>query len=459
MAEGKRPRRRKTAMRVGRVSRTARLGVVGAKAAARWASTYLARGERRAAKREEVVLRTADDVARTMGDMKGVAMKLGQIMSLMGGAVPEEFADRMATLQSNAPPMAFALVEQVFLEEFGKRPRELFARFEQRPFAAASIGQVHRAWLADGTAVAVKVQYPGVREAIDHDLSNLGLMFTLTGMAAKGFDPRPVIRDLERGVRDELDYRKEAANQRRFGAIYAGHPFIRIPRVYDEHSSSRVIVQEFIDGRPFLTARQLSEAERNRVAEIVYRFNFGTMHRFGLFQADPHAGNYLLLADGRVAFVDYGCVVEFAPKVREELNSLIAGVVQGDIERWRRGMEAIGYVPKDGSFTTEELWEHMRIFYCFVEDDVTFTPELAAAIARRNVTLTGETGTINRQLNIPEGMIFTQRINFGLAGLMATLRARGPWKSIIAEYVLDAEPATELGRQEAAWRLHGGAGK
>jgi predicted unusual protein kinase regulating ubiquinone biosynthesis (AarF/ABC1/UbiB family) len=310
---------------------------------------------------------------------------------------------------------------------------------------------VHRAQLRDHTDVAVKVQYPGVEQAIRADLANLGAVFGLAGLAARGFEPGPMVEDLRTGISAELDYRLEAAQQQRFGRIYEGHPFIKIPRVFPESGSGRVLVQEFVKGKPFAAAREMSQAERDRIAEIIFRFTFGSMHRHGLFQADPHAGNYLLLDDGRVAFLDFGCISEFDASVLTNINELIAGVVTGDIERWRRAMEAIGYIPNGVDLTTEELWQQLKVYYTFImEDGVTFTPELAAALVRQNLQLTGEVGRINRQLNIPRGVVFTQRITFGFAGLMASIRATGPWRSITCEYVLHDPPSTPLGRQSAA---------
>jgi predicted unusual protein kinase regulating ubiquinone biosynthesis (AarF/ABC1/UbiB family) len=442
-------------VRAGRVRRAAKLAAVAARGAAGWVGAHLRPGaHQRKAARERVMLRTADDVARAMGDMKGVAMKVGQILSLMNGAVPEGVADRMATLQSNAPPMSPALVTQVFRDELGARPRDIFRRFEMEPFAAASIGQVHRAVLPDSTEVAVKVQYPGVREAIEHDLANVGLMFGLAGMVAKGLDTGPIIRDLQEGIGNELDYRREAASQQRFGELFAGHPFIVVPRVFPDISTGRVLVQEFVHGKPFASARALPQAERDRVAEVIFRFTFGCMHRFGLFQGDPHAGNYLLLPGGRVAFLDYGCVVEFSEERRQQLNAMIGGIVTGDLEAWRSGMVDVGYVPADLPLTTAELWDHMRIYYSFIlEDGVRFTPELAGALVRHNLALNGDAGRVNRQLNIPGGMVFTQRINFGFTGLMAALQAAGPWKGITEEYVLGRDPVTPLG--EASRRAMG----
>jgi predicted unusual protein kinase regulating ubiquinone biosynthesis (AarF/ABC1/UbiB family) len=438
-------------IRQSRLGRSLTLAAAAGRGVFRNALAFLP-GRNRAQRREQAMLRTAEDVAQVMGNMKGVTMKVGQILSLMGGAVPEGFADRLSTLQSSAPPMAPGLVHRVFEEDFGRPPSKLFRRFEEHPFAAASIGQVHRAQLDDGTPVAVKVQYPGVAEAIGADLANLNAIFGLAGLAARGFDPGPVVEDLRRGIAGELDYRLEVENQQRFYELFEGHPFIRIPRVYPELGSGRVLVQEFIEGKPFAAAKEMPAALRNRYAEAIFRFTFGCIHRYGLFQSDPHAGNYLLLDDGSVAFLDFGCVTDFEPRLRKGINELIAGVLTKDLPRWRAALEAIGYVPQGAALTNEELWEQMRIYYTFIlEDNTPFTPEVSAAMIRQNLQLTGEVGRINRQLNIPQGVVFTQRITFGFTGLMSSIRAVGPWRSITAEYVLHEEPCTELGRLSAAF--------
>src|SRR5207245_2902001 len=175
-------------------------------------------------KRDESVMRTAEDVVRTMGEMKGAVMKFGQILSLMSGIVPPEMMTELSALQSSAPPMAFNLVEDVFEREFGRPPGRVFRRFQREPFAAASIGQVHRAELSDGTRVAVKVQYPGVRQAIEHDLSNVAMMIAMAGAVSRGLDAGPIVRDLREGVRAELDYLRQAEADERLYAHVGGPP-------------------------------------------------------------------------------------------------------------------------------------------------------------------------------------------------------------------------------------------
>ncbi len=437
-------------IRGGRVLRTAGPAALGARVVARWASTYLGRPGGRQARQDRVMLRTAEDVTRTLGEMKGAAMKIGQVLSLMTGVVPPEVAAGLAGLHANAPPMVYALVERVFKEEYGKRPDELFRRFEREPFAAASIGQVHRAELREGGIVAVKVQYPGVREAIDADLANIGAFLGMAGLVAKGLDTGPIVNDLKEGIRAELDYRREAAWQSRFGEIFAGHAFVRVPRVHQELSTGRVLVQEYLAGRPFSAARSFDQPGRDRVAEILFRFAFGNFYRHRLFNGDPHPGNYLLLEDGRIGFVDYGCIAEFPPEAVTRFEVLLRALFADDLPGWRTAAEEVGILRPGAPFTTEELYEHMHWFWKPVLGErVTFTPELAGEMVRRNTQATGEGGAINRQLNIPPGMVFHSRINLGLAGLLGGLNATGPWQGIIREYIDGEPPCTALGMDSA----------
>ena len=386
-----------------------------------------------------------------MGEMKGAVMKVGQILSLMTGVLPDEMAGQLSSLQANAPPMAYNLVEDVFRDAYGMPPTKVFRHFERAPFAAASIGQVHRATLSDGTQLAVKVQYPGVREAIDHDLANVGIMLGLSGLVARGLNVAQLTQDLNDGIRGELDYLREAKWQQRFYDIFDGHPFIRVPRVIHELTTPTVLVQEYLPGKPFAHAKTLSQAERDRIGEIIYRFAFGSLYRYGLFHGDPHPGNYVLLDDGSIGFVDYGCVAEFGEATLEGFKRIIRALLCGDHEAWRAATEDIGILLPNAPFSTEALYEHMHWYWAPVLDtEVEFTPGLAGEMVRRNTQTTGLGGQINRHCNVPEGMVFLTRINFGLAGLFAGLHAKGPWRAIVEEYVEEARPSTELGRLSAA---------
>lgn len=438
-----------------RLTRTGSVAFLAARVAARWVLARLP-GFGSAGRRERLTKAAGEDVARTTGAMKGAAMKVGQVLSMMTGFVPSEFSEQLTGLYDSAPPMPWPTVEQVLRDAYGGRLSRVFRDIEEEPFAAASIGQVHRAVLRDGSRVAVKVQYPGVRDAVRHDLANLGALVTLLAQAAPGLNGPQIASDLRAGIEAELDYVRECENQRRFYERFAGHPFIRVPRPFPELVRPTVLVQEYLEGRPLREAMARPEAERNRIAEIIFRFAFGSLYRFGLFNGDPHPGNYLLLPNGAVGFVDYGCVASFDRAVLEKFGRVIRAVVRREKEEWRRAVEDVGILRRDAPFATEELFEHMHWYWApILEPEVTFTPELAAEMVRRNTETTGRGGEINRYCSIPEGMVFLTRINFGLAGMLGSLRARGPWQAITLEYVDGNPPSTELGRISAAWARGG----
>ena len=430
----------------GRIARSVRPATLAGRTFVRWMGTYASFGSRRQAAREQFALRTAEDVRRTMGEMKGAIMKFGQILSLMTGVMPDDMLEELAVLQADAPPMAYSLVEEVFDEQYGRSPQKVFRRFEKEPFAAASIGQVHRAVLHDGTPVAVKVQYPGVREAIEHDLANVGMMITLGAKFSQGLEAGPIVRDLKEGILGELDYLREAEWQQRFREKFEGHAFIYVPRVFHELTTSRVIVQEYVKGRPFSAALVMDQAERNRIGEIIFRYAFGSIYRHGLFNGDPHPGNYLLRDDGTVAFVDYGCVAEFSHETIAAFGRVLHALFDDDREAWRRAIVDNGILRADAPFTTEELFDHMHWYWePLLHERLAFDPQLASEMIRHNTQTTGQGGRINEFCNVPEGQGFLTRINFGLAGVLANLRAEGPWRAIVREWVEGEPPSTELG--------------
>src|SRR5437763_5637184 len=226
----------------GFAGRNARLATLGAKAGASYAVHTARRAgaspERRAELDEAHQLRTATQVAEALGDMKGALMKLGQMASYIDDGMPTPIRDALASLQQDAPPMSVELCAAVVREGLGGDPERVFAQWDPVPIAAASIGQVHRAATRSGLAVAVKVQYPGVDQAIGADLQNAELLYRVMGMVFKGLDPAPLAEELAERFTEELDYRKEAANQREFAAVFAGHPFIHIPAVVDRYSTA-----------------------------------------------------------------------------------------------------------------------------------------------------------------------------------------------------------------------------
>ncbi|MFL5974554.1 MAG: ABC1 kinase family protein, partial [Solirubrobacterales bacterium] len=335
-----------------RVRRSARVGRLAAGQAARQLGTKtanLARSEDAAnAALEKRQVEAAEQIVAALGTMKGAAMKLGQVLSFLDvGLVPEpyreEFQRKLGQLRDAAPKVRFSDMRKVIESELDEPLEETFAAFEHQPIAAASIGQVYRARLHDGRDVAVKVQYPGVAQAVRADMQNLGMILRLMKRIAPGLDVKATAEEVRSRIGDELDYELEAQNQRSLARIFRGHPFIVVPDVVTSLTHEKVIVSEFVSGLGFDAIKQLDQATRDRVGEIVFRFFFGCMYRHHQFSGDPHPGNFLLLDDGRVAFLDFGLFKVMPADLSEiELACQRAGA-EGDADELHRIWAATGF--------------------------------------------------------------------------------------------------------------------
>ncbi len=455
---------------IGATSRSQRnvvLATAAGRAGAGWAGDRARRVFADAARREELdearQLRTAEQVAETLGNLKGAMMKLGQMASYLDQGLPEPVRDALAQLQQDAPPMAPELAAGVVVAELGARPEVLFAEWDPVPIAAASIGQVHRALTHDGRAVAVKVQYPGVDDAIRGDLDNAGLIFGAMRALFPGLDPKPLVQELRDRITEELDYRLEAENQRLFAEYYRDHPFIAIPAVVDELCATRVLTTELATGARFAEVTGWSPEQRDLAGETIYRFVFGSLYRLGAFNGDPHPGNYLFGPDGQVTFLDYGLVKRFTPTDLRPFQDMIQAMVQDrDVAAFRRIVEAVGLLRPDNGFTDAQIGDYFGHFYEFVTEDqpLTMTQAYASETVKRFFDTTGDHGEIMKAANVPGSMVIIQRINLGLYAVLGELGATANWRHIAEELWpwVGAEPVTELGHREAAWRASTGRG-
>ena len=439
--------------------------LVTARAATRagrgWAMHRARRTFADAGRREELDLehqiRTATEVAETLGNLKGAMMKLGQMASFLHQGMPEPVRDALAQLQQDAPPMAPELAAGVIAAELGQAPEELFAEWDPIPIASASIGQVHRAVTRDGRAVAVKVQYPGVDEAIRGDLDNAGLLFGAMKAMFPGLDPKPLVAELRERIVEELDYEIEADNQRLFAEYYRGHPFIHVPEVVGELSTGRVLTTELATGARFAEVKTWSQEQRNLAAETIYRFVFGSLYRLGAFNGDPHPGNYLFGPDGRVTFLDFGLVKRFSAEDLEPFERMLrAMVMDRDVAAYRLIVEEVGLLRPDPAFTDEQIGEYFGHFYEFVLEygEVEITQEYASATVGRFFDTSGDHGEIMKAANVPPSFVIIQRINLGIYALLGELGAVADWRRIADELWpwVDAAPSTPLGELEAHWR-------
>src|SRR3954462_4809914 len=361
-----------------RVARTARVSGLAAGQAARHLGTRAANVARTEEGRDKALerrhLEAAEQIVAALGTMKGAAMKLGQGMSFLdGGLVPEEhreeFQRKLGQLRDSAPKVRFADMRKVIESELDEPLTETFAELDEEPVAAASIGQVYRARLHDGRQVAVKVQYPGVAQAVRADLQNLGLLLRAAKRMAPGLDPKAMAREIRERMTEELDYEHEAQAQRQFARAWRGHPFVVIPDVVTSLSRERVLVSEWIDGIGFEEVKRLPQTERDRFGEIVFRFFFGSLYRLGHFSGDPHPGNYLLMPDGRVAFMDFGMTKRIpADQIEREAGVIRAGLEGDAVALHSRLVEMGFYAGDDAEVEPERLLAHMQAlqgFYAF----------------------------------------------------------------------------------------------
>lgn len=452
--------------RRGRVGRTAPLvGLAG-----RTAGEAVVKSLRRRARGGDGTdfhERNAERYAEHLGRSKGVLMKAGQILSFttLTAAVPDSsqsvYQRALARLQDSAPPMPADTVAEVVEEELGAPPDAVFAEFEPVPIGAASIGQVHAARLHDGRRVAVKVQYPGVDEAIRADLQNTELLATFL-QVVKGFMPnsialdvRSVAAEVSARIGEEIDYLTEARNQTLFADAYRGHPFIRVPEVHPELTTSRVLTMDFADGMRFADAVDASAPLRDSWGEVITRFALGGVRRLHVFHADPHPGNYLFHDDGTVTFLDFGCIKRIDGGRVRLMQRALNAAVDADADELVAVMRTMGFFgPKVVPDPQAALaWFSVGLVGLTGPQPYTYdSAHLPSAAVKFSPV--GPHADLVKLLSLdPEYTMFS-RIDLGLLAVLGSLGATGPWEAIRSEWDRGGAPATPLGESDAAfWKV------
>lgn len=446
----------------GRWRRSAPLAALSARTAGEAVVVGL-RSKVKGTDKSQFYVRTAERYADLLGCSKGALMKAGQMLSFVSvtPAVPAEFQEvyqaALMRLCDDAPPMAPELARSVLERELGRRAESAFAEFDWEPLAAASIGQVHAARLHDGRPVAVKIQYPGVAEAIESDLKNgellvafLGLMLGLSARKPS-FDLRGVAAEIGARITDELNYKLEAANQAKFASVYRGHPFIRVPEVIGELCADGVLTQELVKGKSWNEALTCDTALRNSWAEAIYRFAYGNILHFCAFNSDMHPGNYLFHDDGSVSFLDYGCVNRLR---RGQVDAMIAvgrPCLRGDVRgTWQASVEG-GFCRATDPVAADEVYEFWRgpweLFWG--EQPFTITPERVAKWIGYKYSPTGHSANAFRYFTPSPEYAFMGRIELTAASLMAELGATNNWRSMANEFFEGADPQTDLGKLDS----------
>jgi predicted unusual protein kinase regulating ubiquinone biosynthesis (AarF/ABC1/UbiB family) len=444
-----------------RLGRTARFGGMVAGQGLKWAGTRVANrartDEAAQAAQGARALQTADELVARLGEMKGAAMKLGQVLSTIDfDLVPpgerEQFKERLAALRDQAPKAPFKDLRRLMERELGGRLSDHFAQFDEEAIAAASIGQVHRAVTRDGREVAVKVQYPGVAEAVETDLRNIGLLMPLVKRLAPGLDAKAIAAELRDRVGEELDYELEAQHQRTVARAFRGHPFIRVPAVDTRLSTRRVLVTELVHGQDFSRVKQLPEADRDRFGEIVFRFFYGLLMHESLAAGDPHPGNYLLCEDGRVCFLDFGLMRHMEPEYLAAERSLARAVLADDAGEVHRGLAELGYLPDPGAFDPQRVLEQLTVAgeWYFTTGFRRMDPEYVRMTIELSSSPRSPYFEEMRQQTIPPQALLLRRMEGLIFSVLGELRAGADWGALALEYIADQPPSTPLGEQDAA---------
>lgn len=451
----------------GRVSRTARVGGLVTGQSLRWAGmrtvNRVRTPERAAAAESDRTAALVNQLVDQLGQMRGAAMKVGQMISMvdfdgLAEDQQDELQRKLAALRDDVAPVPFAQLEKLMRREFGGPLARVFSEFDERAFAAASIGQVHRATTVGGDDVVVKVQYPGVAEAVETDLRNATLLLPLVRRLAPGLDAKALLAELRDRIGEELDYELEAQNQRRIERLVRGHPLLRVPRVLTDLSTRRVLVSEYVVGERFEAVRRTEEAQRDRYGEIVFRFFFGLLYRDRIALGDPHPGNYLLCPDGRVCFLDFGLLRDVEVTRVNEERTIARAVRDRDAPALKAALITGGYLPtgRADAVDADSALGLMRMaikWYAapgerrFTSGDARRRPEREHDRSDRELRA-GLRAQVN-QFTLPPDAVLIRRMHGIVAVVLQQLRAGADWGAIAAEYLHGAPPATPLGRAEA----------
>ncbi len=380
-------------------------------------------------------VRTMAAIVSPLAELKGVAMKMGQVLSYIDSSLPAETRTALSVLQTQAHPLPFARIRSVVERGLRNHSIPLLEGLDPRPLAVASIGQVHRAVLEDGTPVAVKVQYPQIERAIDDDFGQAAF-----GSAFVSFfypNAKLFVREAKARFLEECDYRREAKHQERFAELFADHDTLFVPRVHAEYSSRRVLTSDLVEGQHLerYLATNPDQESRDRTGQALYDFYVGSIFRHRVYNCDPHPGNYLFCADGRLAVLDFGCCAELAPRFVRHLASLTGAVHTGDPERIHRAMVSLGIV------TDEQRYDHevvRRLLYAFCgllrDETAVFEPGTSSRILE-TLKSTVQLG----RLSLPAEFLFLMRIRLGITSVLARLGSRANWYRIEREHLDAAE--------------------
>jgi len=390
---------------------------------------------------------------RRMGD---AGAKITQLLSMVElQRVPQSDVPSFAlgTLPEERKPVPWRRLRGVIEQDLDARVQDAFADFEEKPFAIASLGQVHRARTHDGEQVAVKVQHPDVADSIAGDLRNVGLVTPILKRLAPGSDAGALLGEVRERITDELDYEIEAQHQRRLARLFRDHPHVHVPRVHTELSTQRVLVTEYVDGLRFDGIARLDETERDRIGEIVLRFFFGLVWREHLVAGDPHPDNCLLRQDGRVCLLDFALLRGLDAEYLEGERNVMRAIVNADPHAVHDALGRLGYLAKSESYDPAGLLEHLATAgeWFLAQGFRRIDPGYVRRTVELGYPPRSPWFSVMRRLTLPPPTLLPRRMEVQMLSFLGELRAGGDWAAIAAEHWAEKPPSTPVGREDTAF--------
>lgn len=398
--------------------------------------------------------RNAAELALALGNLKGPIMKVAQLIATIPEAVPAEYAAELSQLQSDAPPMGWVFVKRRMRSELGADWQSRFRHFDKEPTAAASLGQVHRAVALEGTALACKLQYPDMASAVEADLNQLQLIFSLYRRLEKAIDTREMAKEISARVREELEYRREGKHMQLYGNLFGGEELVRVPAYRQDLSTDRLLTMHWLEGRKMLEFKDYAEEDRNRLCEAMFKAWWHPFCRVGIIHGDPHLGNYTVFEeDGRpggINLLDYGCIRIFPPSFAQGVIDLYHGLRTGDRPRIVHAFETWGF-----KGLTKELVDIMTVWAAFIYGPMLEDREREIAedvkpgeYGRRQAFTVHKALRENGPVTIPQEFVFMDRAAIGLGSVFLHMRARMNFYRLFNEQIENFDQ-TVLERRQA----------
>lgn len=392
----------------------------------------------------------AEELGTHLARLKGAGPKLRQFLSMLQ---LDREPPALGALPGDARTVPFSRVKRVIEKDLDAKMRDLFDDFDEEPFAVASLGQVHRARTTDGADVAVKVQHAGMAEAVGADLRSLGLVGPIIKRLAPGLDAGAVLAEIGERISDELDYEVEAQHQRRLERRFRGHPHVGLPRVYTALCTRRVLVTEHVEGLATDAIARLSDAERDRIGEVAFRFFFGLAWRDGTVVGDPHPDNCILRPDGRLCLLDFGLLRDLDAAYRQGERDIMRALAAGSAQGVHDGLSSLGYLPDPGAFDPGALIELLGSAGEWL---------IAPGFRRVDTDYVGRVVELGypprsphfatmRRVRLPPPTLLLRRMELQVLSLLGELRSGAEWGAISAEHHSAKPPSTALGREDHAF--------